>query len=372
MSADQPQPGGQPSSPILGGQDARLPALRPYQAGDEAALTALFAAAYGHTMSEALYRWKLTGLPSPTPNVWAAWEQDRPIFHYASIPTPYRTPDGPAILMTGADLMTTPDQRRRGLLTAYAPQIYETWSQAGLPFTVGLPNERWGSRADHLGWQPLLPLAWLIRPLRPEALIARRLRLPFLARAAIIGRLWQRRGRSRPPLGIEVQSVTQADGRFDRLWQTAQPRQGYCVQRDRRWVDWRFLSAPTAETRWRYHLLLAQRGDDPVGYLAYRVQAEAGRMTGFIADLFTAPADEPARLALLAQALRVLYDLGAEKVATLALPTSPLYHSLAQAGFRPALGAFTVRVRPLAQALDLDTLRQPASWYLTGSDFDVI
>ena len=76
MSADQPQP------------DATLPALRPYQAGDEAALTALFAAAYGHPLSEALYRWKLTGLPSPTPNVWAAWEQDRPIFHYARIPTP--------------------------------------------------------------------------------------------------------------------------------------------------------------------------------------------------------------------------------------------------------------------------------------------
>lgn len=94
MSADRTTTG-------TAGPDTLAP-LRPYQAGDEAALVALFAAAYGHTMSEALYRWKLTGLPSPTPNVWTAWEQGRPIFHYASIPTPYRTPDGPAILMTGA------------------------------------------------------------------------------------------------------------------------------------------------------------------------------------------------------------------------------------------------------------------------------
>ncbi len=372
MSADQPQPGGQPSSPILGGQGATLPALRPYQAGDEAALTALFAAAYGHPLSEALYRWKLTGLPSPTPNVWTAWEQDRPIFHYASIPTPYRTPDGPAILMTGADLMTAPDQRRRGLLTAYAPQIYETWSQAGLPFTIGLPNERWGSRADHLGWQPLLPLAWLIRPLRPEAIIARRLRLPFLARAAIIGRLWQRRWQTPDAAGIVVQPVAQADGRFDRLWQTSQPARGFCVQRDRRWVAWRFLSATAAEPSWRYQLLLAQRGDEPVGYLAYRVQAEAGHATAFIADLWSAPADEPARRTLLAHALRLFYDLGVEKAAALAAPATPLHGSLAQAGLRPALGAFMVKARPLAQALDLAALRQPANWYLTGSDFDVI
>jgi len=349
-----------------------LPALRPAQPGDEAALVALFAAAYGHTMSEPLYRWKLGGLPSPTPNVWAAWEQDRPIFHYASVPTPYQTPDAPAILMTGADLMTAPDQRRRGLLTAYAPQVYATWSQAGLPFTIGLPNERWGSRADYLGWQPLLPLAWLIYPLRPEALAARRLRLPFLARAVVVSRVWQRRWRRPLPSGLTIQVVDEADARFDLLWQTAHPRQGYCVRRDRRWVNWRFLSAPADERRWRCRLLLAFRGDQPVGYAAYRLQTEAGRTTGFLADLFTAPADEPARQALLAQALRLLYDLGAEKVATLAVPATPLHHSLAQVGFRPALGAFTVKARPLAQPLNLDALRDPAQWYLTGSDFDVI
>ena len=106
------------------------------------------------------------------------------------------------------------------------------------------------------------------------------------------------------------------------------------MQRDRHWVEWRFLSAPAAEPRWRYQLLLAQRGDEPVGYLAYRVQAEAGHATAFIADLWSAPADEP--------------------------------------GLRPALGAFMVKARPLAQALDLAALRQPANWYLTGSDFDVI
>ena len=54
------------------------------------------------------------------------------------------------------------------------------------------------------------------------------------------------------------------------------------------------------------------------------------------------------------------------------MPATPLHGSLAQAGLRPALGAFMVKARPLAQALDLAALRQPANWYLTGSDFDVI
>lgn len=354
---------------------ADLPALQPYQPGQEAtdaALVALFAAAYGHTISEPLYWWKLGGLPTPTPNVWVAWEDGRPIFHYASVPTPYQTPDGDAILMTGADLMTAPDQRRRGLLTAYAPQVYEIWSQAGLPFTIGLPNERWGSRADYLGWQPLLPLTWLIRPLRPEAVAARRLRLPILARATVVSRVWQRRWRVPLPSGLTTQAVDEADARFDLLWHAAHPRQGYCVQRDRRWVQWRFLSAPADERRWRYHLLLARRGEESVGYAAYRVQIEAGRITGFIADLFAAPTDELARQALLTGVVRLLYDLGAEKIATLAVPATPLHHSLVQAGFRPALGTFTVKARPLAQTLDLGALRDPAQWYLTGSDFDVI
>jgi predicted N-acetyltransferase YhbS len=344
--------------------------IRAYRPGDERALTALFERVFGRAISEEHYRWKLRQPLAPVENVWLAVDDDAPIFHYAGIPTRYRLPDGEVMAMVSVDTMTAPEFQRRGLLSAVGRQVYDTWRAAGVAFVIGLPNERWGSRAGALGWEPLFQLQWLARPLRPEAILARRLRMPALARLTPAGATWDAfwRLRLRRDPAVRVRWVERAGAEFDQLWQRCGADAAASVVRDSAWVNWRYHDAPTFD----YRVLLAERDGRPVGYAAYRVEAHATGMAGFVAELFAAQADAPARRTLIAETLTALRAAGADNAVTLAVPGSPLERDLRSAGFLYSRGAFGVQIVPLDPDLPLDVLRDPGSWNMAGGDFDVI
>ncbi len=166
--------------------------LRPFRPGDEAELIRLLERGFGKRLEERAWHWKLRQRGSPVENVWLAVDtEDRPIFHYGGIPRALRLGGEQRDVMIAVDSATDPDFRRRGILTAGASAAHQAWSAAGFALVLGLPNEQWGSRVPALGWRPLFPLKWCIRPLRPERLVARRLGLPVLGRLAFAGRLWR-------------------------------------------------------------------------------------------------------------------------------------------------------------------------------------
>ena len=344
--------------------------IRAYRPGDERALVALFERVFGRAISEAHWRWKLKQQPSPVENVWLAVDDDVPIFHYAGIPTRYRLPTGEATAMVSVDTMTAPEFQRRGLLGSVGRHVYDTWRATGVPFVLGLPNERWGSRAGALGWQPLFSLQWLVRPLRPEATLARRLKLPALARLTPIGGLWNAlwRMRSRGDAALRVRAVERAGPEFDQLWRSCGAAVPVSVIRDSAWVNWRYLDAPA----FAYRVLLAERDLHPVGYAAYRVEQHPGGRAGYIAELFAGRGDARGRAGLIEHTLAALHAEGADNAITLAIPGTALYRSLRRAGFLRVRGAFSVQIVQLDPALPMDLLRDPQSWEMAGGDFDVI
>ena len=57
---------------------------------------------------------------------------------------------------------------------------------------LGMPNENHGSRARILGWRSLTSLQWMLLPLRPERMLARKLRVPWLGRHLwFVGDAWR-------------------------------------------------------------------------------------------------------------------------------------------------------------------------------------
>jgi len=330
----------------------------------------LFGRVFGRAISEEHYRWNLKQPPTTVENVWLAVDGDAPIFHYAGIPTRFHLPGGEVLAMVSVDTMTAPEYQRRGLLSAVGRQVYDAWRTAGIAFVIGLPNERWGSRAAALGWEPLFDIQWLARPLRPEAIIARRLRMPALARLAPVGAawnvLWGLRLRHDPT--VRVRPVERAGPEFDQLWRRCAVDAAASVVRDSAWVNWRYLESPAIN----YRVLLAERDGQPAGYAAYRVEAHTAGTAGFVAELFVAQADAPARRTLIAATLAALRTAGADNAVTLAVPGSPLERDLRGAGFLYSRGAFGVQIVPLDPELPLDVLRDPRSWNMAGGDFDVI
>lgn len=344
--------------------------IRPYQSGDERQLVVLFERVFQQPVSEDHWRWKLKERPSPVENVWLAVDGDQAIFQYAGIPVPYRLTGGEQTAIVSVDTMASPDYRRQGLLSTVGRFTYDRWQEAGVPFVIGLPNEQWGSRAERLGWQKLFPLQWLIRPLAPQRALARRWRLPLLARFDLAGRWWNAiwNRQLRPDPAVRVSEVDYAGAAFDALWQRCGATVLFSVVRDSGWVNWRYLEPPA----FTYHVLLAERDGRPAGYLAYRLDRDGERSVGFIAELFTLANDEGARATLLRTAVHRLHCAGAELVAALAVPETTLHSSFRRAGFRFSWGAFTVQLVPLAPDLPLVEMQERKNWVIQGGDFDVV
>jgi hypothetical protein len=345
------------------------PTIRPYRVDDEHDLVALFARCFGRSITAEHWRWKLRSWPDALDNVWLALADDKPVFQYAGIPTRFRLVQTPVTMMVSVDTMTAPEFRRRGLLTQVAGQVYAAWRAMGVAFVIGLPNEQWGSRARALGWRPLFPLQWLVRPLRPEAILARRLRVPFLKRATFPGALWNHllRLRLHRDPQIETERISRADEAFDELWGSYGSDWMFSTVRDRDWVNWRFLSAPAGACT----VTLARRAGRACGYSVHRISAIQDHISAFLPELFAARGDWATRGALLDEVIVQLLSAQAEALVTLAVPGTEHYRWLRGAGFLPRQ-QFSVELVPLSAELPLERMLDPEHWNLSGADFDVI
>jgi hypothetical protein len=337
--------------------------LRNYRPGDEPGIAALFERGFGRRIDADAWRWKYR--ESPQANVWLGVDGDRPVFHYGGVPRRWTIAGDVRPAMVTFDGVTDPAYRRQGLFTRGMRASHAAWAAAGSAAVLGLPNERWGTRVEVLDWRPLFPLRWRIRPLLPEALLARRTGLSSLSRLRVLGRLadliWDRR----PDPAIEIREAESADD-LGTVWETCWDEDRIGLVRDRDWLDGRYFHCPSH----RFLALTARRGNAAGGYLVYRYDAE--HRYGFVADLLTRPADAAARRALLAAAIDRVKQYGAVAVASLAIPGTELDRSLRRAGFLRGWGDFTVRCVPLAGDLPLDLLKDRRRWWMCGGDFDVI
>lgn len=349
--------------------DTGCPLVRRYEAGDEYALVRLLGGAFAHGAGLEHWRWKLRHWTFDAANVWLATSGDEAVFHYGGIPLRYWLSGSPATAMISVDAMTAPAFRRRGLLTRGVACAFADWKRSGVAFTLGLPNERWGSRTSAAGWQRLFPLQWLVRPLRPEVFAARRLGLPWLRRATVVSRLWHRwmQGRLRHDPRIEFRQASRADERFDELWERCRSNAVFSAVRDSAWVQWRFLSSPLR----KYKVVVASRNGAAVGYRATHVAKTETKTSAFLAEIVAPAGDDAARDSLIADATADAYACGADILAALAVPGTDSFASLRRAGFMRG-PAFGVHIVPFASDLSMERLRRPESWLLSGAEFDVV
>jgi predicted N-acetyltransferase YhbS len=348
--------------------------VRPGRPEDAASILDLFEATFGKPASEAWYRWKHLDSPwpigAPTPFVAAAGE--RVIGHFAGTPLRVHLIGQAVPAIHGCDLMVAAEFRGEGVMTAVGEAAHRAWAAGGAHLVFAIPVEHW--IRDRLGYRSTARLGWLWRPLRPAALVRRKARPrhpggPVIDRlsARTLDRAWAalfgRTGRS-----VDVSAVELPGAEFDTLWEEIAGRYDALVVRDRAWVAYRYAAAPEVG----YRILLGRVGDQPVGYLVYRLLAGGGRRTGWIVDLFTAPEDRATRSALLRTAFRELLEAGADDARTFAVSNAPLSGELQRMGFIRRSGAYDVGVFPLASDLRWQALRDPGRCLITIGDFDVV
>lgn len=341
--------------------------LRPARPADVPRILEGFDRVYGRAPSAATWYWKLATRASAVDDAWIAVDRDgRPIFHYAGLPCRLRLPAGSFDARVAVDLWTVPEYRRQGIFTRCARWVHEQWRQAGVVGLFGAPGEQFGSRDHVLGWRRLFPLRWQIRPLRPEAIVARRLGLPGLARLRIAGRgwngFWNLRARLAP--GIEIRRVG-----LEELAGTAWPEAaGWGLERGADWIRWRYLTCP----RHDYRVWVACRGERAAGYLVDRVEEQDGRRFAYVAELVAEDGDAAVLESLISAAVARLEADGAVAIATLAVPGTASCAAWRRRGFLFSWGSFGLQCLPLSDVMDPAELRDPRRWTVAGGDLDVI
>lgn len=354
--------------------------IRPYRNGDETQLLALFERTFGKSRTIEDWRWKFADRSAPFPHIWVAElpESGRLVGHYAGIPVQLKLGQRQVNALVSVETMTDPAYRRQGMLTRFGEVVYREWAASGQSLIIGLPNQQWGSRKDALGWVPMFSLSWLRFPLRPEKLIERQgSRSKVVALLAqfplrIGGAFWLARARVMRYLRSSQISVHPFSGDsrvFTDIWKHAGPTWGNCIVRDESWVRWRFAARTSS-----YEIIIAWRGQTPVGYAAFRLAGPTQRTNGHIADIFAARGDLAVVNCLAVSALEAITRGGGGLAYTLAVPGTDLYKTLRKLGFfaTPREHSFSYEAVPLDPSVTLDTVGTANVWHAAGGDSDVI
>lgn len=351
--------------------------VRPARDEDVPALLDLFETCFGWRMSPALWAWKYRARKAPAPSVWVATDaEDRPIFQYGGMPIELQIPGGgtrPA--MSGADVMTDPGWRRRGVFAAVMAEAHDAWREAGMAAVIGLPTAQWGSRTRVLDWRPLFPMRFFLRPIDSHALLARRLPAALVPRS--VGRWTERvltalapRAGSDAGGALRVEEGRAHDPDLDSTlevaWAQARDPVACTVRRGADWVRWRYLEAP----RHDYRLLLAYRHDGPVGWLVVRIDPPP-IARAFVVETVVRRDDGATRATLRHAAVGLAREHGATAIAVLGTGGRD-DAGLARSGFLCPWGRYTFRFVPLDPALPLPSMGRRDGWHLAGGDFDVL
>ncbi len=306
--------------------------FRPYRDGDEAAILALFEAAFRRPLSLRFWQWRFKGNPAGGPLIELAWDGDTLAAHYAVSPVIVDFDGTPKPTALSLTTMTHPDYRGQGLFIKLAQTLYERMRQTGYALVWGFPNDQ-----SHRGF--IRDLAWR-----------------DIAEVPMLKLAWD--GAAKPIDHPHVAETTDV-GWADELWQQAGSKYRVAVRRDAAYLRWRLLEHPDN----RYRIFTYRDGDRVAGYAATK-QYEDGVD---IVDL-VGPTAAIAR-ELMGAALDVATAAGSHAL-NCWVPLRDANHlELEKLGFRNAAPITYLGGLPLAE--DGGSSVQVASWHYSMIDSDV-
>lgn len=355
--------------------------VRPYAPGDETRIIDLYERTFGRTMgrteSERHWRWEFADNPTGKMAILLAFSGERLAAQYAVSPQ--------AVWVDGAvrggalslDTATAPEFRGRGLFPKLATALYDELARQGAFAVFGFPNAASApSFFRKLGWFELGPFPLLVKPLRGavRSVLAAR-GVPRALAAAVDPLAAVLRAGPRPvPAGLRVVDADAFPPEVDALWTRARSDKRICVVRDHRYLTWRYVRKPEGGP---YRIRLAFERSDLVGYVVTLVEERFSMRSGFVMDLLFEGRRRDVGDALVGEAERVMREAGAQLLTALMYPGSAARAALRAGGFLPVPRRFMPQeihfgARRLAEGADEALLRDPAAWYVTWGDSDVV
>lgn len=270
------------------------------------------------------------------------------------------------------DILTDERYRGQGLFVRLAREAYARSGPLPLDFTYGFPNDKlYHSYYTKLGWAPLDPLPFLVRPVRTGYFLSRAPKV-----GGVLGKVDLPLPRPRKPRlapGEALEPVTTFGPEFDALWEAfaSAGGVGVAVHRDAAYLSWR-----TARPGEGYRTVALRRQGALEGFVTFCVRGKHGGRIGYVMELLHRPGNPAAGKALLAHAVREMADDGADAILAWSLDHAPNRAAYRAAGFLPLpekLRPIRIYfgVKPLDEA-DQPLLADRSRWYVSYLDSDTV
>ena len=312
---------------------------RPYTAGDEQAILALFAVSFsGRTMTPDYWKWRFRDNPAGQILIELAWHREKLVAHYAVSPVRMSVGGEDTLCGLSVTTMTHPEYRGRGLFPILADRLYRRMAQMGYTMVWGFPNKNSRSGfTNKLGWSDICEIPMFAIDLKDMR----------CGRESFTG----------------IEEPMDFDERFSDLWNSISGRHAIAVKRDLKYLQWRFGSHPEN----RYHLVCRIEDRGLLGYAVWKLYAERELE---IVDL-AAEDVESGGASLIKAVLSIGLRLQVERV-RMWLPRHHAVHAnLENIGFRETPPWIYLGARLLNSLPKDQDFFSESSWHYSMSDSDV-
>jgi GNAT superfamily N-acetyltransferase len=306
-------------------------------------------------------RWLYEQAPgAATPRLWLYRDGGQIRAHQGALPVTLKVGSASIDAQWSLDVMIHPSHRRRGIGSAMQ-RLVEDECQLTMGFEVSGAAQAACRKA---GWSEVGAAPLYVRPFRLDTLLEHHHVPTVVARGA------RRLGRRleapiRVPQGLHGVHVQRPDDAFDALWRDVSPTLPVAVQRDARFLRWRFHAFPEAG---RYACIKLCEGERMLGYVVLRLADRDGRRIGYLVDYLCAPQ----RIGdVLAFGLAELQRRGADAAHMVHLSPSFSAADMLALGFVPRGSRWRLLVRDHKLAAGQQALlRDRSQWHLTLADSD--
>ena len=349
---------------------------REYREGDEVEINRLFNEGFGASRSLEEWHWKFKRNPADVIMITLAESAGRIVGQYAEIWRHFQYLDKVVLVTMPVDNFIDP-QFRGGMKGVQKAMFEYPDRRSKGPFGFGFPN-----RAHYVVGKRMLAyldagkMPVLFRRLNWR--LAARHRVPgmpsFLLKviqlASNIGfRIFVKVSKRRPGSDLKTRIVSSFDERFDALWHRVKNKHMVACVRDQRFLRWRY-SKPGAG----YRIVIAEKGEELVGYAVTGAKHDGAAVVGYIADLIT-DASPGAGVALLRCSILDLLSRKVDYALCWMLPDKDVFQSLRDFGFEQREEAFpsvdiVFQLFP-PRTVSEEVLSDSRNWYLTMGDSDV-
>lgn len=313
--------------------------IRSYQEGDEKHILELFSISFGgRQMSLPYWKWRFQDNPAGHGVIELCWDGDALVAHYAVTNLTMSIHGQRCNVGLSGTTMTHPAYRGMSLFQMLARSTYSRMLNINMPLVWGFPNVMsHRSFVRELNWVDIYEVPMFRLHLEP------RLKDIHTSNEYIF-------------------ELSAADERFDALWERVRNDYDIITQRDRAYINWRYLMNPNE----KYKLIVHAVNDEIQGYAVFKHYGDELQVVDLIMGKKAVDVGENLITYLIAQALKE----NARSVSLWLNVTHPLHQALEKIGFRPEAPVTYLGGLVLNPAID-KSFYDFRRWYFTMNDSDV-